>query len=102
MAIEHTQLYKLRKRWLEMRLKGLPFELHASREQKKRSFTPEVQDFLHKALSYIKEEAYYYRNRINFAYLSEKVQKEFNVLYGYVIFRQAMEAVMGACEEAFA
>lgn len=77
--IKRIQLYELRRRWLKAALKGIPFELHASGENKKRSLTKEVQNFLHKELSYIKEKAYHYRNKFNFAFLSEKVQKEFNV-----------------------
>jgi len=79
LGIRRSQLYELRKKWLKSNLKGVTFELHASGENKKRSLTSDIQNFLTQELSYIKEEAYYYRDKFNFAYLSEKVQKEFNI-----------------------
>lgn len=79
LGLKRSQLYELRKLWLKNTLKGLSFELQASGEHKKRSLTDPVQEFLNKELTYLKEEAYYYRNKFNFAYLSEKVQKEFNI-----------------------
>lgn len=79
LKVGHTQLYKLRKRWLRASLKSASFELQASGEHKKRSLTGPVQEFLNKELTYLKEEAYHYRNKFNFAYLSEKVQKEFGI-----------------------
>jgi len=79
LAIKRIQLYEIRKRWLKATLKGIPFELHASGEHKKRSLTNPVQELLHKELTYLKEESYHFRNKFNFAYLSEKVQKKFNV-----------------------
>lgn len=77
--IERAQLYRLRKRWLLATLGNATFELHASGENKKRSFTPQVQEFLHKELTYITEDAHYYKNKFNFPFLSEKVEKEFGI-----------------------
>lgn len=79
LGIKRSQIYELRKKWLMATLKGLPFEIGGSGEHKKRSLTNPVQEFLHKELTYLKEEAYYYRNKFNFAYLSEKIQKEFDI-----------------------
>ena len=78
LGIRRIQLYELRKRWLKANLKGEPFKLRASGENKKRSLTTEVQDFLHQELSYIKEEAYRYREKFNFAFLSEKIEQKFD------------------------
>jgi len=77
LGIKHTQLYKVRKRWLKAGLKGESFNLQASGENKKRSLTTEVQDFLHQELSYVKEEAIHYREKFNFAFLSEKIEQKF-------------------------
>lgn len=79
LGLKRVQLYEIRKRWLKASLKGLPFELQASGEHKKRSLTEDVQEFLHKELTYLKKESYHYRNKFNFAYLAEKVQKEFDI-----------------------
>jgi hypothetical protein len=79
LGFKRARLYELRAAWLKATLKGLPFELQASGEHKKRSLQDSVQEFLHKELTYLKKEAYHYRNNFNFAYLSEKVQKEFDV-----------------------
>jgi len=70
LGIKRIQLYELRKRWLKANLKGEPFKLQASGENKKRSLTTEVQDFLHQELFYIKEEAFHYQEKFNFAFLS--------------------------------
>lgn len=80
LSLKRIQLYELRKCWLRATLKNIPFVLRSSGENKKRSFTPEIQSFLRQELSYLKIEAYHYRNKFNFAYLVEKVEKEFNVL----------------------
>lgn len=77
--IKRIQLYEHRKRWLKAKLKGIPFELRTSGEDKKRSLAPKIQDFLHQELTYLKEKAYYYRGKFNFAFLSEKIEKSFNV-----------------------
>lgn len=79
LAIKRAQLYLVRKKWLQAKLKHIPFELHASGENKKRSLENNIQRFLRRELRYLTETAYYYRNKFNFAYLSEKVEKKFNI-----------------------
>lgn len=79
LSVKRIWLYELRKRWLKAKLKKQLFELHASGENKKRSLKDDIQRFLRRELKYIKEKAYYYRGKFNFAYLSEKVEKKFNV-----------------------
>lgn len=79
LGIKRASLYKLRKKWLKGDLKGEPFKLQTSGENKKCSLTPEIQDFLNQELSYIKKAAYYYRSKFNFAFISEKVEQEFDV-----------------------
>lgn len=77
LGLKRARLYEMRKKWLRENF-GESFKLHPSGENSKRSLTDNIQQFLHKELSYIKEEAYYYRNKFNFAYISEKIQKEFD------------------------
>lgn len=79
LGIKRASLYRIRKRWLKATLGNKRFKLHASGENKKRSLEPRIQQFLHKELAYIKNDAYHYRNKFNFAYLSEKVQKQYEV-----------------------
>jgi len=78
LGVTRVHLHRIRKSWLKNILNGEPFELYASGQNKKRSLTAEVQDFLHQELSYIKEEAYHYREKFNFAFLSEKIEKKFD------------------------
>lgn len=77
LRLKRARLYEIRKQWLRANF-GEAFKLHSSGQNSKRSLTDPVQEFLHSELSYLKEEAYHYRNKFNFAYLSEKVQKKFN------------------------
>lgn len=79
LSVKRAQLYLLRKKWLQSTLKGKGFELHASGENKKRSLKDDIQKFLKRELKYIREKAYYFRGKFNFAYLSEKVEKKFGV-----------------------
>lgn len=79
LELKRIQLYELRKRWLKAKLKGQPFSLQSSGQNQKRHLTEDIQRFLHKELNYLSKEAYYYRGKFNFAYLSEKVEKRFNI-----------------------
>jgi len=79
LGIKRAQLYNLRKRWLKTISRGESFVLHTSGSHLKNSLPFEIQQFLHKELSYIKKEAYYYRGRFNFAFLSEKIERLFNI-----------------------
>lgn len=79
LGIKRARLYRLRKEWLNHSLKRKSFELHSSGQNQKRSLTDDIQRFLQKELKYIKEKAFYCRGKFNFAFLSEKVEKKFNV-----------------------
>ncbi len=79
LGIKRARLYKLRKQWLRITFKNSSFNINVSGQHKKLSLTPEIQNFLHKELTYLTEDAKYYRNKFNFAFLSEKVQQKFNV-----------------------
>ena len=78
LGIKRIQLYELRRRWLKANLKGIDFQLTSSGENQKRSLTPDIEEFLHQELTYITEVARHYRNKFNFSFLSEKVQKKFD------------------------
>jgi len=54
-------------------ISNTPFKLTSSGQNQKLSLLAEVENFLHKELSYIKKEARFYRGKFNFAYLSEKI-----------------------------
>lgn len=79
LEIKRIQLYELRKRWLKAKIGKRAFKLCSSGQNQKLFLTKEMQEFLHQELTYIKKEAYYYRSKFNFAYLSEKVFKKFGV-----------------------
>lgn len=79
LEIKRSQLYELRKRWLKAHIGKKPFRIQSSGENQKLSLSDNIQDFLHQELSYIKKEAHYYRNRFNFAYLSERVFQKFGL-----------------------
>lgn len=53
--------------------------MSASGQTQKRSLTKQIQDFLRRELSYIAQKAKFYRNRFNFAFISEKIQDKFGV-----------------------
>ena len=80
LQIKRAALYKLRKQWLKCKISKKPFRLYSSGQKQKRSLTEEIQNFLHQELTYIKKEAYYYRSKFNFAYLSEKIFNKFGLL----------------------
>jgi len=80
LGIKRSRLYVLRKNWLRATLKDKSFYINSSGKNQKRSLTNDIQKFLHKELSYLTEDAQFYRNKFNFAFLSEKIQKKFNVI----------------------
>ena len=79
LGIKRIQLYELRRRWLKANFKNIAFQLHSSGQNQKRTLNPDIEEFLHQELTYITEVAYHYRNKFNFSFLSEKIQKKFNV-----------------------
>jgi hypothetical protein len=82
LEIKRSQLYEIRKRWLKAQIGKRPFSLQSSGQNQKRSLSKEVEDFLHQELRYIKKEAYYFRGKFNFAYLSEQVFRHKNLVFG--------------------
>lgn len=98
LKIKRSQLYELRKRWLKAHIGKKPFRLQSSGQNQKHSLSQNIQDYLHGELSYIRKEAYYYRGRFNFAYLSEKVFQKFGVsLHRNTIRRFAIK--QGYCHQ---
>jgi hypothetical protein len=79
LEIKRSQLYEIRQRWLKAQIGKRPFGLQSSGQNQKRSLSKEIEDFLHQELRYIKKEAYYFRGKFNFAYLSEEVSKKFGL-----------------------
>lgn len=79
LGLKRASLYKLRRKWLRATLKEQSFKLQTSGENKKRTLPHNIQCFLHSELSYLKNDAHYYRNKFNFAYLAEKVQKQYAI-----------------------
>jgi len=79
LKIKRSQLYELRKRWLKANIGKKPFRLNSSGQNQKRTLTQDVKGFLHQELFYIKKKAHYYRDKFNFAYLSEQVFKKFGL-----------------------
>lgn len=77
LQVKRASLYKIRQKWLRCMISNTDFKLSFSGQNQKRSLTKEVEQFLHTELSYIKKEAGFYREKFNFAYLSEKVLEKF-------------------------
>jgi len=77
--IKRSQFYEIRKKWLKDQLKNREFTLSSSGQGQKRALNDDIQAFIHKELEYIREKAYYYRGKFNFAYLSEKIERKFGV-----------------------
>jgi len=71
LGIKRASLYKIRRRWLKCVISNTAFKLTSSGQNQKLSLTAEVENFLHKELSYIKKEACFYRG------LSEKIFCQF-------------------------
>jgi hypothetical protein len=92
LGVKRIQLYEHRKRWLKSTIQNKKFKIRASGGVKKRSLPDKIQHFLHKELSYIKNDAVHYRSKFNFAYLSEKVHKQYGVtIHRNTIRRFAIE-----------
>lgn len=77
LQVKRASLYKIRERWLKCVISNTNFKLNSSGQNQKRSLDGEIVQFLHTELSYIKKEALFYREKFNFAYLSEKIFDKF-------------------------
>jgi len=77
LGIKRARLYKLRERWLRCKMHGGELRLWDRKESGFNRFSEEIEDWLHKELKYIRNEADIYRGRFNFAFLAEMAEKEF-------------------------
>lgn len=78
LGIKRTRLYELRKRWLRSRMRGEEFLLWGRKESRFHRFPEDIEDWLHKELGYIRNEAGIYKGRFNFAFLAELGEKKFH------------------------
>lgn len=79
LGIKHTNLYKLRKKWLESKGEIERFNLYKRTEHAGNQLSEEFEQFLHKELTYIKEDAKYYKGKYNFELISEMLDQEHRV-----------------------
>jgi hypothetical protein len=79
LGIKHTNLYKLRKKWLESKGEIERFSLYRRTEHTGHQLPEEYEQFLHKELTYIKEDAKYYKGKYNFELISEMLDQEHRV-----------------------
>lgn len=78
LGIKRTRLYLLRREWLFKSYKG-EFTLSKHRGRPGPRFDPEVEDWLHQELGFIRDEAHHgFRNRFNFAHLAERAEQRFH------------------------
>lgn len=78
LGIGRSQLYELRRRWLWKSPKG-EFTLSRHVGSPGPRFHPEIEQWLHEELSYIRDEAEYgYRRRFNFAFLADRTRQRFH------------------------
>lgn len=77
LGIKRAMLYRLRKRWLKSKIQGQAFNLWERKHSGFHCFSPEVQEWLHQRLRYIRYEADLYRGIFNFAFLAEEAEKTF-------------------------
>jgi hypothetical protein len=77
LGIKSSRLYELRRDWLRKSDKGEAFKLWNREGSDFHQFPTEVEEWLHKELRYIKEEAGVYQGKYNFAFIAEEAQKAF-------------------------
>lgn len=77
LGLGRSQLYALRKRWLDSRRRGEAFHLYTRTDSTFHEYPPEEAAFLHKQLAYIQQDATLYRGQFNFAFLAEEAHKQF-------------------------
>jgi hypothetical protein len=79
LGIGHTQLYRLRKQWVEAKGEISRFNLYRRTEYPTTNLPEDVNKFLHKELTYINEEAKHYKGKFNFELISERTDQEFGI-----------------------
>lgn len=87
LGLGRAQLYKLRRRWLRSVIGEKPFELYGRRESGFHRLSQEVERWLHREMTFIREKAELYRGRFNFAVLAEEAQKRFGRSFHRETFR---------------
>lgn len=87
LGIKRARLYIIRKIWLKSIMANESFELYNRKESSFHRMPEDVENWLHRQLSYIDREADKYRRRFNFAVLTEEAQKEFKVPFNRETFR---------------
>jgi len=86
LGIRRTQLYKLRRKWLQAIIGSQPFRLYSRRESAFPRLEKEAEDWLHQELAFIRQQAQFSRGRFNFAVLAEEAQKVFGCLFHRATF----------------
>ena len=77
LGIKRSRLYEIRKKWLRCKRRGEGFRLWDRSRSDFHKFPEEIEEWLHEELQYIRNEADLYRGRFNFAFLGERVEREF-------------------------
>jgi len=77
LGIKRARLYKLRKRWLMVKMSGEEFKLWDRKENRFHKFPEEVEEWLHQEMNYIVNRADKFRGKFNFAFLAEMAEREF-------------------------
>jgi transposase InsO family protein len=86
LGVKRSRLHQLRKRWLLKNRKN-PFCLWRRVNNAFHVISPEVEQWLHKELRYIRQEAETFRGRFNFAFLAEEAEKRFHRPFSRNSFR---------------
>lgn len=88
LGIKRARLYRVRREWLRCRIKGEEFRLWNRTKSDFRAFPKKIEEWLHKELMYIRNEADIYRGKFNFAFLVELAEKEFGRQFDRSVFRR--------------
>ena len=79
LGIKRAQLYNLQKKWLRSKGELERFNLYKRTEYPTTNLPEKVNKFLHKELTYIKEEAKHFKGKYNFELLSAQTDQEFGI-----------------------
>lgn len=79
LGIKHTQLYRLRNTWLKGKGEIGRFSLYKyPQENNRHHLSSEIEQFLHKELTYINKESKYFKSKYNFELISERLDQQFS------------------------
>lgn len=81
LGIERAWLHRLRRKWLKSGRDLEKFSLYNRKTYPNFHLPEKVQNFLHKELSYINDEAKQFRQKFNFEFLSERIHQKFGIKY---------------------